>query len=79
MTKRLIDLVEAEIRELLNKYGFPGDTTPIIRGSGLKALEAKSVDDEWVKPAVLELVKTLDGIHTRTRSEQTDKPFLVCR
>ena len=36
--KELIDLVEAEIRELLNKYGFPGDKTPIIRGSGLKAL-----------------------------------------
>ena len=34
--KELIDLVEAEIRELLNKYGFPGDKTPIIRGSGLK-------------------------------------------
>src|SRR3989344_737029 len=43
--KELIDLVEAEIRELLNKYGFPGDKTPIIRGSGLKALEAKSVDE----------------------------------
>src|SRR3989344_3254462 len=38
----MLDLVEAEIRELLNKYQFPGDKTPIIRGSGLKALEAKS-------------------------------------
>ena len=45
----MIDLVEAEIRELLNKYQFPGDKTPIIRGSGLKALEGKSKDDEWVK------------------------------
>src|SRR3989338_8423963 len=42
----LIDLVEAEIRELLNKYQFPGDKTPIIRGSVLKALETKSKDDQ---------------------------------
>ena len=40
----LIDLVEAEVRELLNKYKFPGDKTPIIRGSALKALEANSPD-----------------------------------
>ena len=55
----LIDLVEAEIRELLSKYEFPGDTTPIIRGSALKALEATSADDENVKKGV-ELIKTLD-------------------
>ena len=73
--KELIDLVEAEIRELLNKYGFPGDTTPIIRGSGLKALEAKSVDDEWVKP-VLELAKTLDE-YIPDPVRPTDKPFLM--
>ena len=73
--KELIDLVEAEIRELLNKYGFPGDKTPIIRGSGLKALEAKSVDDEWVKP-VLELAKTLDE-YIPDPVRPTDKPFLM--
>ncbi len=73
--KELIDLVEAEIRELLNKYGFPGDKTPIIRGSGLKALEAKSVDDEWVKP-VLELAKTLDE-YIPDPVRPTDQPFLM--
>ena len=67
--------MEAEIRELLNKYGFPGDKTPIIRGSGLKALEAKSVDDEWVKP-VLELAKTLDE-YIPDPVRPTDQPFLV--
>ena len=55
----LIDLVEAEIRELLNKYEYPGDTTPVIRGSALKALEAKSADDEGAKP-IVELVKAMD-------------------
>ncbi len=55
----LVDLVEAEIRDLLNKYEYPGDDTPIIRGSALKALEATSEDDEAVKP-ILELVETLD-------------------
>ena len=55
----LVDLVEAEIRDLLNKYEYPGDDTPIIRGSALKALEATSEDDEAVKP-ILEVVETLD-------------------
>jgi len=55
----LIDLVEAEIRELLSKYEFDGDNTTIVRGSALKALETKSVDDEAAKP-VLDLVKALD-------------------
>src|SRR3989344_5923619 len=57
--KELIDLVETEVRELLTKYEYPGDTTPIIRGSATKALEAKSADDEWAKPD-LELNKKLD-------------------
>jgi len=71
----LIDLVEQEIRELLNKYEFPGDTIPIIRGSALKALEAKSADDEAAKP-ILELAKALDeSIPEPTR--ETDKPFLM--
>ena len=71
----LIDLVEQEIRELLNKYEFPGDTIPIIRGSALKALEAKSADDEAAKP-ILELAKAFDeSIPEPTR--ETDKPFLM--
>ncbi|MEK9154903.1 MAG: elongation factor Tu [Patescibacteria group bacterium] len=71
----LIDLVEAEIRELLKKYEFPGDTTPIIRGSGLKALQATSVDDEAIKP-IIELVKALDE-YIPTPVRETDKPFLM--
>ena len=71
----LVDLVEAEIRELLNKYQFPGDKTPIIRGSALKALEASSKDDEAVKP-VRELVDTLDS-YIPDPVRETDKPFLM--
>jgi len=71
----LIDLVEAEVRELLTKYGFPGDKIPVIRGSALKALGAKTPDDEAAKP-ILELVKALDeNIPEPVR--QTDKPFLM--
>jgi elongation factor Tu len=71
----LVDLVESEIRELLKKYEFPGDDTPIIRGSALKALEAKSADDEAAKP-ILDLVKALDdNIPEPTR--EVDKPFLM--
>lgn len=73
--KELIDLVEAEIRELLNKYGFPGDKIPIIRGSGLKALEAKSMDDEWTKP-VMELAKQLDE-YIPEPVRDTEQPFLM--
>src|SRR3954464_4157031 len=51
----LIDLVEEEVRELLTKHDYDGKNAPIIRGSGLKALEAKSVDDEWAQK-VMELV-----------------------
>ena len=71
----MIDLVETEIRELLNKYQFPGDKTPIIRGSGLKALEAKSKDDPAVKP-ILELIKQLDE-YVPDPVRDTDKPFLM--
>ena len=71
----LIDLVEAEIRELLTKYGFPGDKVPIIRGSALKALEAKSPDDETAKP-ILELVKALDDSIPEPVRE-IEKPFLM--
>ncbi len=73
--KEMLDLVEAELRDLLTKYHFPGDTTPIIRGSALKALEAKSVDDEYAK-TVKELVDTLDSYVPEPKRE-TDKPFLM--
>ncbi|MBI2057400.1 MAG: elongation factor Tu [Candidatus Yanofskybacteria bacterium] len=71
----LLDLVEAEIRELLNKYQYPGNTTPIIRGSAIKALEAKSKDDAAIQPLV-ELVKQLDEYVVEPVRE-TDKPFLM--
>jgi len=71
----LIDLVESEVRELLKKYEFPGDTTPIIRGSALKALNAKSIDDPDAKP-ILDLVKALDEFIPEPVRE-LDKPFLM--
>jgi len=71
----LIDLVESEVRELLNKYEFPGDTTPIIRGSALKALEATSKDDEVAKP-IIELVHALDDFIPEPKRD-TDQPFLM--
>src|SRR3989344_212877 len=71
----MLDLVEAEIRELLNKYQFPGDTTPIIRGSGLKALEAKSKDDPAVQP-IKELLNALDTFFSDPVRD-IDKPFLM--
>ncbi len=71
----LADLVEAEIRELLNKYQFPGDTTPIIRGSAAKALEAKSKDDPAFEP-IMQLVKTLDE-YIPDPVRDVDKPFLM--
>ena len=73
--KELISLVESEIRELLKKYNFPGDETPIIRGSALKALEAKSADDESAKP-ILELIKALDDYIPEPKRD-IDKPFLM--
>ncbi|KKW14950.1 MAG: Elongation factor Tu [Candidatus Jorgensenbacteria bacterium GW2011_GWB1_50_10] len=73
--KELVDLVESEVRELLKKYEFPGDEIPVIRGSALKALEAKSADDEAAKP-ILDLVKALDD-HIPEPVRETDKPFLM--
>ena len=55
----LLDLVEMEVRELLNEYKFPGDDTPIIKGSALKALESDNVDSEECKP-IIELIKSCD-------------------
>ncbi len=71
----MIDLVESEVRELLKKYNFPGDETPIIKGSALKALEANSLEDEAVKP-IIELVKAIDE-HIPEPQREVDKPFLM--
>ncbi|MFH1694464.1 MAG: elongation factor Tu [Patescibacteria group bacterium] len=71
----LIDLVEAEVRELLNKYEYPGDEIPVIKGSALKALETTSLDDEAVKP-ILELVSSLDE-YIPEPVRELDKPFLM--
>jgi len=71
----IIDLVESEIRELLKKYKYPGDEVPIIRGSALKALDAKSPDDEAVKP-ILDLVKAVDD-YISEPTREIDKPFLM--
>jgi elongation factor Tu len=73
--KELIDLVEEEIRELLTKQGFDGKDCPVIRGSGLKALEATGIDDEWSK-SVLALVDALDT-YIPTPVRDTEKPFLM--
>ena len=71
----IIGLVESEVRELLKKYNFPGDEIPIIRGSALKALEAKSADDPSAKP-ILDLMKAVDDYFPDPVRE-TDKPFLM--
>jgi len=71
----IINLVESEVRELLKKYHFPGDQIPIIRGSALKALEAKSIDDEAAKP-ILELMKAVDE-YIPEPTREIDKPFLM--
>jgi len=71
----LVDLVEQEIRELLKKHEYPGDTTPIIRGSGLKALEAKDNNDEWAKK-ILELTDALDTF-IPDPVRDIEKPFLM--
>ena len=71
----LIDLVEEEIKELLNKYEFDGDNAAIIRGSAIKALEAKSADDEAAKP-IFELLDALDEKIPEPKRD-TEKPLLM--
>jgi len=71
----LIDLVESEVRELLKKYNFDGDNTPVIRGSALKALESKSPDDEAAKQ-VWELIKAIDE-YIPEPVREIEKPFLM--
>jgi elongation factor Tu len=70
--EEIIELVEEEVKDLLNEYGFPGDETPIIKGSALKALEG----DEEGKKAILELADALDN-YIPEPVRDLDKPFLM--
>jgi elongation factor Tu len=70
----LLDLVELELRELLSKYQFPGDTTPIVRGSALKALEGDA--GELGEPSVLKLLEACDSFIPEPKRE-IEKPFLM--
>ena len=74
----LVDLVEMEVRELLSSYGFPGDDTPIIRGSALKALEAASAGhpDDPACACINELMEAVDS-YIPDPVRDTDKPFLM--
>ena len=71
----MIELVEEEVRELLDEYEFDGANAPVVRGSALKALEATDVNDEWVQK-VLELVGHMDT-WIPVPERDTDKPFLM--
>lgn len=69
---QLLDLVEMEVRELLTKYGYPGDEIPVIRGSALKAIEG----DVKAEEAILELMNKVDE-YIPTPVRDLDKPFLM--
>jgi elongation factor Tu len=73
--EELIDLVELEVRELLSEYDFPGDDTPIIRGSGLRALESGDPDSEWGK----KIGELMDAVDSWIPDPERDisKPFLM--
>ncbi|PIE62781.1 MAG: elongation factor Tu [Desulfobacter postgatei] len=73
--EELIELVEMELQELLDTYEFPGDETPIIRGSALKALECDDVEAEEAKP-IFELLDVLDD-YVPEPERDTAKPFLM--
>jgi elongation factor Tu len=73
--EELIELVELEMRELLSKYEFPGDDTPIIKGSALKALESEDPDSEDAK-CIFELMDAIDS-YIPEPIRDTDKPFLM--
>jgi len=73
----LLELVELELRELLDKYEFPGDEIPIIRGSALKALESESTDPDAPEyQPIWELIQAVDH-YIPTPERETDKPFLM--
>src|SRR3990172_2219736 len=71
----LLDLVELEVRELLTKYEFPGDDTPIVRGSALKALESDDPDSAEAK-CLFELMDAIDSFIPEPKRD-IDKPFLM--
>jgi elongation factor Tu len=73
----LLELVELELRELLNEYEFPGDDTPIVRGSALKALESKSTDPDAPEyESIKELLRVVDEYIPEPKRE-VDKPFMM--
>ena len=73
----LLELVELELRELLNEYGFPGDTTPIVRGSALKALESASTDPNAPEyESIRELLRVVDEYIPEPKRE-IEKPFMM--
>jgi len=74
--KELIDLVEMEVRDLLTKYGFPGDKTPIIKGSALKAMQAKGDPNSPDCKPILDLLKAVDEF-IPLPVRDLDKPFLM--
>ena len=75
--EELLELVELELRELLDEYGFPGDETPIVRGSALKALESDSTDPGAPEyECIHELLRVVDEYIPEPERE-TDKPFMM--
>ena len=75
--EELLELVEMDIRDLLSKYDFPGDDTPIVKGSALKALECASTDPSAPEYApIMELLAAIDE-YIPTPERDTDKPFLM--
>ena len=72
----LIELVEMEIRDLLNKYDFPGDDTPIIKGSALKAVEAEGKADDPACQCIFELMDAVDSFIPEPKRD-VDKPFIM--
>jgi elongation factor Tu len=73
----LLELVELELRELLNEYGFPGDETPIVKGSALEALESSSEDSDAPEyESIRELLRVIDEYIPQPERE-TDKPFMM--
>jgi elongation factor Tu len=70
----LLELVEIEVRDLLNKYEFPGDATPVVKGSAVKALEGD--ESEIGQPAILKLMEAVDS-YIPTPVRAVDKPFLM--
>src|SRR5215216_3815290 len=72
--KELLELVEVEVRELLSKYDFPGDKTPVVIGSALKALEGE--DSDLGTKSIMKLAEALDA-YIPTPKREIDKPFLM--